>query len=182
MSSLLINHQSSALYLFVIVLLLIMVIIVHIWSSLKSKAWQLPAPARVCVALYSRFTRVVWYTYILLLYCICTRIADEWFEISIYIYSIYIIQKLDTFPGSNIYQHCWSTCLPTGSSQDLINSLGLMWIGIGAVATINIGPFGKGYGRMVTVNFEPGIFKDLVRQPSSRAAWDVTQPVTKVVY
>ena len=63
MSSLLINHQSSALYLFVIVLLLIMVIIVHIWSSLKSKAWQLPAPARVCVALYSRFTRVVWYTF-----------------------------------------------------------------------------------------------------------------------
>lgn len=138
MSSLLINHQSSALYLFVIVLLLIMVIIVHIWSSLKSKAWQLPAPARVCVALYSRFTRVVWYTYILLLYCICTRIADEWFEISIYIYSIYIIQKLDTFPGSNIYQHCWSTCLPTGSSQDLINSLGLMWIGIGAVATLTL--------------------------------------------
>ena len=166
MSSLLINHQSSALYLFVIVLLLIMVIIVHIWSSLKSKAWQLPAPARVCVALYSRFTRVVWYTYLLLLYCICTRIADEWFEISIYIYNIEIryiswLQHLST-----LLVHVPANRFLPWSHKFIGIDVNWDWCS----GHINIGPFGKGYGRMVTVNFEPGIFKDLVRQPSPRAA------------
>ncbi len=93
MSSLIMDHQSSSLF------LLVIFILVHIWSSLKSKAWQLLAPARVCVALYSSFVRVVWYTYM----------------------GTVLVHRLwmNVLKSSEI--RYWSRCLPTGSSHDLIN-------------------------------------------------------------